>query len=728
MKFGKVFKVFKKGAKAAAKHKGKKGAEPVRWPGGTRIGIFGHANAGKTVYMTVLNEECKISKNLQISVTDNATAGEFLSNYRSIWGLGTADSAGTVVDFQGEKKFPDATDKDKLFQFNAIIDRGKKLSVVAYDYNGKAVSISTRDEAADKVIDFMSGCDGILFFYDPKMLGAELESQAHVASFVNMLEYLAPLGSRLPIPLAIVVTKADVSGDDQVTLVNPGDEYIVAEDFELFLERILSSPKIAGNPAWSGSVRNVLVKMKDFLRVVLGRTLDFQLFFISATGQTPEKIGTEVGRSIYTPPAKMQPIGVKEPFYWLLNSIIRNKRISRFRTIAKYVTVLSLIWVILFSIPPLIHFKYLYPKPARVESSVIESSGGSIYSLSDKGQRTITSAYRKYEQSVIVKWFFEDFIPPSLQIREGYEKDMLSRAKKDLNMRIADMAAIVIDTTKWPGVNPSDTTLILDSTHEKIISGIDRYHTGDDEASILFIRSGRALVLWDLFTKGVLHPNDTAVWRTIQDQVESDRKRYKDLSSDEKDLMNTLTDRKIKKEKVKVAKEAAVQLDDLIATINENSSPSYRLKKAVDTLKKIKGLVDKGSLKKINKYISEANKFRNPQTFEYTIENIPGDWHLHIDVTGKGEDPSWSDEEQKLGNIKLKYTLQWKVGDIIHIALDSLHTAGTEAWGKNSKDKKSLKGKYSIFDMEKGITFDNTGVKVNFSFTENLTEKLPELK
>jgi hypothetical protein len=297
--------------------------------------------------------------------------------------LGTAAEAGTVVDFQGEKKFPDPTHGDKVLIFNAIVDRKKKMSIVAYDYDGKTVALAPDDaELADKVSDFLEGCDGILFFYDPKILGAELESQARVASFVNMLEKLAPLRSRLPIPMAVVVTKSDIlpgfAADEQVSLIGPEEEYLTSEDFESFLEKVLAGPRVASNPNWSGSVRNVLVKLKDFLRVVLRRTLDFQVFFISGTGQEPEKVGSEVGRSIYIPPSRMQPIGVKEPFYWLLNSIIRNKRISRIRALAKYVAIASIIWMILISIPYLLHFKYLYPKPAKVEQRISEAHGGTL--------------------------------------------------------------------------------------------------------------------------------------------------------------------------------------------------------------------------------------------------------------------------------------------------------------------------------------------------------------
>ena len=89
--FKKILKLFKKGAKAVPKGKDQAAVGGgFEWPSGMRIGVFGHTNSGKTVYFTVLNEECKVSKNLGLSVTDNITAGEFLANYRALWGLGSS--------------------------------------------------------------------------------------------------------------------------------------------------------------------------------------------------------------------------------------------------------------------------------------------------------------------------------------------------------------------------------------------------------------------------------------------------------------------------------------------------------------------------------------------------------------------------------------------------------------------------------------------------------------
>ncbi len=388
--FTKIFKLGKKGTRASSK-KDKGPASAFDWPPGIKVGVYGHHNSGKTCYFTVLNEECKISRDLQISVTDNATSSEFLGNRRSIWGLGTTTDVGTVVDLQGEQKFPDPTQRDKVLVFNAILDGDRKVSVVSLDYPGRAIAITGADEAREKVIDFMSACDGLIFFYDPKIMGSELESQAHVSSFVGMLERLAPQNKRIPIPIALVITKSDslpgFSGDNQVVLISSDDEHLLSEDFDLFLNKILVSEKISSDPTWAGTVRTVLIRMADFLKVVVGRTLNFQIFFVSNTGQAPEKVGTDVGRSIYKPPPKIHAEGVKEPFYWLLNGILRNRKIARLRSITKAVAVVCILFAVAYSLPFMYHFTYLLSRTQQVEQEILKANDGNVFTATNEERR-----------------------------------------------------------------------------------------------------------------------------------------------------------------------------------------------------------------------------------------------------------------------------------------------------------------------------------------------------
>ncbi|MDX9857492.1 MAG: GTPase domain-containing protein [candidate division Zixibacteria bacterium] len=734
MGFAQVFKIFKKGAKAASKPKGKDaGGSAIAWPAGIRVGVYGHANAGKTVYFTVLNEECKIAKDLQISVTDNATSGEFLANFRSIWGLGVTSDVGTMVDQRGEQRFPDPTASGKILQFNTILDRSKKVSVVSYDYPGNSVSISERTDITDKVLDFMTGADGLLFFFDPKTLQAELQTQAHVASFVAQLERLAPLSSRLPIPIGLVITKADLldgfTGDNQVVLVPPEMEHVLAEDFERFLDVVLSSNRIAGNPAWAGSVRNVLVKLREFLKVVVGRTLDFQVFFVSSTGRPPQKIGTDVGRSIYKPPERITPTGVKEPFYWLMNAVVRNRKISAFRKVARYAAVLSVIWMVVFSIPFLWHFLYLLPKAADTEQAVIEQYGGNVLNTSQEDRRRITSAYDRYEQSWTVKWLFPRFIPPTDRIQTFYARFNLAEAVAQLDRVIGRFSAVVSDSTLWPKLNPADNTLIMTDEHNAVLADLEAFHQGD-EKSELYMRSDRTLQYWDIFTRFIANRADTAAYAVIVEQVQLNERTFaRDLSRAEQALGQALlsslkvtTERKVKQA---VAQRAGVELDDLIEKINGNPSPAYRLGDAVTELKRLRSQLDPGvdaaSVRAIDKYLNEADQWNKRRKFFFKAETIPGQGHLHVEVTAGGRDASWADQSQILQGFE--YSLEWKIGDDIHIALDTL--GAPEMWGRAASDKKILTGKYALFSMEGEVTFDNLGKTVTIRFTPSAKDRMP---
>ena len=740
MKFGKVFKVFKKGAKAASKRKGKGAAAAggFEWPSGVRIGLYGHDNSGKTVYFTVLNEESKVSRNLQISVTDNATAGEFLSNYRRIWGVGTKTDIGTVVDLREEKKFPDPTKGDKVLQFNAIIDRKKKIPVVTYDYNGQAVSISGEHELSEKVVDFMSGCDGVLFFYDPKMLGSEARTQAHVSSFVNFLEQLAPLNRRLPIPVALVVTKADIlpgfSSDSQTVLISGEEEHFFAEDYEVFLDRVLTSNKIASNSTWAGTVRDILVKLKEFLKVVVGRTLNFQIFFVSSTGQTPEKIGTDVGRSIYAPPSKMSPVGIKEPFYWLLNSIRRSRRVSRIRTLAKYAALLSLIWIGVFSLPNLYHFQFLLSRATQVEDNILRSHDNNKLMVLSKERSKIISTYDRYEHAWVAKWFFDRFRVAAGQLREQYRGLSTNAAKVQLDRVITKLSNIVRDENRWPDKLPTSDSLVLDTVHIGLEGSLSSFRQWDDTSAI-YARSGRVLTYWELLKESIRNPalSDSA-WKKIVDQIDHDNNLYgKDLSREEKALCEALTEaastRQQKVEVTKTVKRASTNFELLVTKINERrDNPEYLLGRAVNELKKLKRSLSgdparKGVVDSISSYLLRAARFDENRQYKFTLVNCPPGHHVHILVTGRGKSAGWTLGQQlRSGD---EFSITWRAGDHILVALDEKHVDQPETWGEKSKELVELKSPVSIFDLDGTITF-NSG-QVTASCTEDLKAKLPKL-
>ncbi|MCD6380429.1 hypothetical protein J7M07_08315 [bacterium] len=730
MKIAKLLKFVKKGAKKSKKPGGDS-ENATQWPKGTKIGIFGHRNTGKTVYLTVLHHEGKQAKNIQISVTENRTSAEFLANFRAIWGIAPGGGAGTMVDQRGERTFPDPTVRERILQFNAILDRKKKIPVVTFDYGGEAVSISGDSDKSEIVNEFMAASDGILFFFDPKIIGAEMEIQARTSAFVNILERIAPLKLRLPIPVGLVITKADTlpgyKGEDQAILVDPEDEQVLSENFELFLEKILESNKVASDSEWAASVRNILVKLSGFLRIVVGRTLDFQIFFTSNTGNKPEKIGADVGRSIYKPPEKISPSGVKEPFYWILNSITRNKQLNFMRKIMKYVALISTIWIAVFSIPFLYHFNVLLSKPSRVENSILKSVDNHYLSTSDDQRGKIYRAYDRYGRKWLVKELFPGYKVVADNLAGLYYNFNVDKAISNMDGTIDKFTYIVKRNELWPKYNPGKDSLIYDKNHTDILTGLEKMHVGDEE-SVLFLRSDRVLSYWGLFTRFIKNGNDSTLTEEITKQVDFDRNNAKNYSGTEEKLGEALLNLVAEKESKVQSVAGLGEYDKIREQINNSSSPAYVLGRAVKELQKIReklipGVHDK-QISAINSYLNEAQKWKSRRQYTCVLETVPDMGHLHIEVTRSGRSPSWSKETQLLEGEEVK--LKWKIGDVIHIAFDELKYPCT--WGKQSSDKKIFQGKYALFAMEGEITFKNIGKTVTIKFKKRLKDRLPKLR
>lgn len=736
MKLPKILRLSKKGAKSVS-GSGKAAADgDYKWPEGIKIGVYGHANSGKTVLFTVLNEESKVSKELQLSITEQATAGEFLRNYRKIWGIGATDSVGTMVDLREDKKFPDPTQGALVLQFVAILDRDEKVSVVALDYDGRAIDISESHDLKEKVGSFMSESDGIIFLFDPKALSATVQCQAHAASFVNILEQLAPLSRRLPIPVTLVVTKADIlpgfAGDQQTVLVSGEDESFLAEDYEVFLEKILASNRIASNSAWAGTVRDILIKLKEFLKVVVGRTLDFQIFFVSATGSQPEKVGTDVGRSIYVPPDKMKPIGVQRPFYWMLRSILRGRRIDFVRRLTKWVAVACMAWIVLVSLPYAWHFWWLLPRTVQVEDNVLGQRDR--FDASSEEQIRITRQFRRYENSRMVRWFFDEYITPSSQIRAQYDESLKDEARADLDERIRQLTRLTSDPSLWPKLNPLDSSLLLADMHLGLVAGLKTHHEGDT-LSELYRRSGRALTYWELLKQAFVDTKDTAAWNRIVQQISNDRQLHATaLSNAEKELLEALAQAasgsKQQEQRTSTARQAGDEFKSLARRINDSNDASFLLGKATRDLRRIRSDIAgdpsrAGDVAAIDDYLGQAKYFDTRREYAYAVDYCPEGHHVHVTVIKPGGTETWPPGQIHPGRPQ---KLSWKSGDVIYIALDpNNHDGGDETFGKSSKVRKKLESDVALFEMQGEVTFPN-GQSITVNVSPDPREKLPKLR
>ena len=736
MKIAKVFKLGQKGAKRIRKAKGG-AAPPPAWPEGTKVGVFGHENSGKTVFFTALYTQSKTTNNFHISVRDNATANEFFRNDMAIKGVDVdSGGTGTIAAKSVPKRFPEHTVKDVLLQFTAILDGGTKIPVVTYDYNGKAASISEHSDEAEKIRSFMADADGLLFFFDPKILGADPEVQARVSSFVNALELIVSLKSRLPIPVALVITKADTlpgyRGEETTILIKPKDEQVIAEDYETFLEKVLGFESMSNDREWASSVRNILVKLREFIRVVVGRTLDFQIFFVSSTGNKPEKIGAEVGRSIYAPPEKVNPCGVTVPFHWILNSIVRSRRLNALRRIAGFVVAASIVWIVLYSLPFALHFGHLLRSPLRTESKALKEAGGDHRLMSAAQNEDIFNAYRRYGSRWLVKKMF-----PEYQVQAGHMKDLygglgMSSAAGRLDAILVQLAGLIADEKSRPVYDRAKKTVKVDEGTKRLLGELRDIHSGDENEAT-YKRAGRALFLWGLYEQYLMNTSDAAIPTSIWEQIATDAKSP-DYSEAERKydaaLMNIVG--KASPQSVPTLQEVNANLGEYDALKNEingeDASPEFVLGEAVTKLEAIRSSLVPGvhnaQLSAINAFLAEAKQWDKKRTYTFRLQSVPNDGHIHFEVTESGENPRWD----KVGNQYMqgdKIDVEWQPGYEIHIAYDE--AGAEERWGKSSSDMIVLRDKYSLFQMDGPVTLLK-GTRIQFSYKGGLKQQLPKLK
>jgi GTPase SAR1 family protein len=735
MKLAKVLKLGQKGAKKVKKSKGA-AAPAAAWPEGTRVGVFGHENSGKTVFFTALYTQSKTTNDFHISVRDNATANEFFRNDMAIKGVDVdSGGTGTIAAKSVPKKFPEHTVKDVLLQFTAILDGGTKIPVVTYDYNGKAASISERSDEAEMIRSFMADADGLLFFFDPKILGADPEVQARVSSFVNILELIVSLKSRLPIPVALVITKADTlpgyRGEDTTILIKPKDEQVIAEDYETFLEKVLGFESMSNDREWASSVRNILVKLREFIRVVVGRTLDFQIFFVSGTGNRPEKIGAEVGRSIYAPPDKVNPCGVTVPFHWMLTSIVRSRRLNILRRIAGLVVAISVMWIVIYSLPFMIHFGVFLRSPIGTEKKALKEAGGSRLLMSPTQNSDVSNAYDRYGRRWMVKSWF-----PEYQAQAGYLEDLYGgigapSATGRLDAIIVQLAGIVADERSWPIYESAKDKLKIEESTRRLLDELKDMSSKDEEASAK--RAGRALTLWDLFIKYLKNRSDAAISQTIWDQVDA-YSRDPEYDQSEQKLGNDL--RSVvgagsapAGSSLQEANTSLGAYDDLKGRINaKDADPAFVLGEAADELMAIRGRLVPGvhnaQISAINSFLAEAEQYKQKRQYICVPKSIPEMGHLHIEVTESGESPKWSNTTQVFEGDPIK--LEWKQGDDVYIAFDELkHKCN---WGNQPSGLAVFEDDFALFETEGEVAFRNIGKTVTIGFKGGLKEKLPKLK
>jgi hypothetical protein len=369
-----------------------------------------------------------------------------------------------------------------------------------------------------------------------------------------------------------------------------------------------------------------------------------------------------------------------------------------------------------------------------VENRILEQYDGNRLSTSEVDRRNIIREYQRYENRWLVRKAFSDFIRPSRVIRDVYQHFDIGWQITKLDNLILQFASIVKDSTAWPAKIPGTDSLELNQRHVGLTASLDTLHVGD-ESSVLFMRSGRALKLWELFANYIVHRDDPQAANLINEQIAFDQKNSKNLNDKERQLGDALKIiAKIEEKKKEVAEkevvstEALENFEALKKKINRSSEASFVLGTAVDELKEIRGDLDpsrdKAQISAIRKYLKDVDKWSKSRKYTLKIESVPDNGHLHFSVGVGGSDPAWADSSQYFQGDELELT--WKTGDEIYIAFDD--ATAPEYWGRDASGKRLLRGDFAIFEMEGEVAFSNIGKTVVISFKPGLKDMLPKLK
>jgi len=732
MNVAKLFKVAQKGSKKVKRHKAA-GAATVSWPEGTRIGLFGHENSGKTVLLWAVYTKSQTTRNFSMAVRDGATSDEFLKTDMAIKGLKIdTTKEGTQVPIRVPRKFPEPTETGALRQFTAILDGSKKIPVVTYDYNGRAASVSEHSDEAEKISEFMTDADGLLFLFDPRILGSDPEVQARVQSFVNILELIAPLKARLPIPVGLVITKADTlrgyGGEDKTVLIRPKDEQTIADDYDKFLERVLGFESLSDGREWASSVRNILVKLQEFIRVVVGRTLDFQVFFVSSTGTEPKKIGVARWHSIFEPPEKINPCGVTAPFHWVLTAIERSRRLNTMRTVTRVIAAVATAWIVIWSLPYMIYLWGDLDSARRAEEKALKEAGEAYEKIGKTRRDLIGGDYASVAKGFL--WMFRDFGPPASDLSDLYYNYPGGDVGR-LDGIIGQLTEVVRDENQRPKhvVSGGKDKLEKSEDVQRLLKNLDEMSRGKQEAIVR--RAERISFQWGLFMKYLENQSDVSSRNALLDRLKGDESLQDFDPAEAKfgEALKLVIGHQLPSPGGGIGDYAKALSDyeSLQDRVNATKpDPAVVLGEAVTKAQKIEGELDPAlhadKVRALRRFIAAAQEFQNTRSYTLKLNDIFPQDHLHIEVTNEDGEPTWSKPGQwVLGG---EEQIEWKPGNHIYVAYDKKNHCQR---GKYASASKAFVDEYALFDVVKRTwTFEDIGKSVTISFKPDLS--LPKLE
>ncbi|MGB5108023.1 MAG: hypothetical protein WBP29_13885 [Candidatus Zixiibacteriota bacterium] len=397
----KAFGIFKKQSAAAAPVKG---ADAPFEHDDNVVLVFGHSNAGKTVYFSVLYELLKGSAEYKLSPLNNETAAALIENFNLMRGKQLKIKDGRQIEVEGERKFPTMTSETRILKFALDMSIRKGIKFYTVDYKGESLSIAEPGGLRKQFAKFFPYARAALFFIDASVLDTDVLLREQIAAFQTIINDLRDCVSK-KIPIGIVITKADFldgfSPSNPVELIPANAAIHKGKGRDAFIRGLASINERRFGEVWAKSCEKVTRTLGNLIDSMTSYNVDFQFFFVTATGGL-EKVQTGV-----QPPREITPSGVPDPLIWSFQRILFNKRRQFWWRMTKWVMALCFIYMTLFSAVNLYHYIFIFDGKLKVsEKKYMQYFAAGKMPIDQKTANLVKSNYDDYLSLFPVAEFF----------------------------------------------------------------------------------------------------------------------------------------------------------------------------------------------------------------------------------------------------------------------------------------------------------------------------------
>ncbi len=389
----KVFAAFKKKSKQAAEaDKGAAGA-PFEKDDNV-VMVFGHSNAGKTVYFSVLYELLKGDSSYKLSPLDNETAAALIENFNLMRGKQLKIKEGRQIEVEGERKFPTMTSETRILKFGLDMSLRKGVKFYTVDYKGETLSIAEPGGLRKQFAKFFPHARAALFFIDASVIDTDVLLREQIAAFQTIIADLRDCAPA-KVPIGIVITKADFldgySPSNPVELIPANAAIFKGRSSQSFVKGLARVNRERFGEKWANTCERVTRQLGNLIDSMISYNLDFQFFFVSATGGLDKTPSGDV-----LPPRELAPAGVPQPLIWSFNRILFNKGKARWWRVTKWVMGLSLLWIAVVCLVNAFHIYSTYDVLDRAETQFRKRFNLDAPQISKEEAKLITETYDDY--------------------------------------------------------------------------------------------------------------------------------------------------------------------------------------------------------------------------------------------------------------------------------------------------------------------------------------------